>query len=180
MLGKIMRIFIQSSDEFLVKEKELITSDVSERALCGAFVPTIMKYLEGTEFENYYTDIEYNRNFDRRVKTIIDDQNKVVPITCDLIVHSRGENPEQDNLIAIEMKKAKHPKKEKDKDRIRLKALTQPNNNSQIVTSKGKILPLHVCGYKLGVFYELCDKRSEIKIEYYVGGSLYKTYQRGF
>lgn len=41
----------------------------------------------------------------RFVKTIYNDDLKVVSIVCDLIVHSRGEILEKDNLIALEMKK---------------------------------------------------------------------------
>ena len=40
-----------------------------------------------------------------RVKTIYNNDLKVVTIICDLIVHSRGEIVEKDNLIALEMKK---------------------------------------------------------------------------
>ncbi len=49
----------------------------------------------------------------------------VIPITWDIIVQSRGEYINQDNLIAIEMKKSSNTKAEKDKDRERLIALTE-------------------------------------------------------
>lgn len=55
--------------------------------------------------KGYYADVEYNRNKDGRVKTILNKKMEVVTINCDLILHSRGNNTKCDNLIAIEMKK---------------------------------------------------------------------------
>ncbi len=46
-------------------------------------------------------------------------------IICDLIVHSRGEIVEKDNLIALEMKKAYRSMQEKENDKTRLVALTK-------------------------------------------------------
>lgn len=48
---------------------------------------------------------------------------EVVNITCDLIVYSRWKKQNQDNIIAIEMKKKSHPDSENDKNRLKLKAL---------------------------------------------------------
>ena len=52
-------------------------------------------------------DTEYNRN-GGSLKTIFDNERdlKVIKVTCDIIVHSRGKNIKQDNLICIEMKKS--------------------------------------------------------------------------
>ena len=116
MFGRLMQIFIDCSDLFLVNERNLILSGVSERCLCGSFMLILRRALDNSEFANYYSDIEYNRNFNGLVKTIIDDNMEVVNITCDLIIHSRGEIPKQDNLIAIEMKRDNHPEAEKEKD----------------------------------------------------------------
>jgi hypothetical protein len=85
-----------------------------------------------------------------------------------------------DNLIAIEMKRDNHPEAKKNKDRIRLKALTKPINDSNTYSIDGRIFPQHVCGYKLGVFYEISTERRNINIEYYVLGKQYTHYSRRF
>ena len=50
-------------------------------------------------------------------KTIRGPEEQIVTINCDLIVHSRGQNTLQDNLIALEMKKSTG--RQKDKDKVR-------------------------------------------------------------
>ena len=71
---------------------------------------------EDDSYSGYYTDVEYNRNaggIKTIRKTIRGQQEEIIPINCDLILHSRGENVDQDNLIAIEMKKSNAPSAEK-------------------------------------------------------------------
>ena len=75
----------------------------------------------------------------------------VVPIQCDLIVHSRGKNIENDNLIAIEMKKSTRPKSEFIDDRKRLRALTKESYDD-IWSNDGIALPELVCGYDIGIY----------------------------
>ena len=59
-----------------------------------------------TSAQQYKVDVEYNRN-DGALKTAIVGENSVIKsIVCDLILHSRGRIPRQDNLIALEMKKS--------------------------------------------------------------------------
>ena len=120
MFERLMRLFIDSSEAFITDEPALILSGVSERCLCGSFMLRLRGFLDKSEFRDYYCDIEYNRNFDGNIKTIIDDQHVVLDITCDLIVHSRGLNPDRDNLIAIEMKRDIHSPLAKDSDRKRI------------------------------------------------------------
>lgn len=175
-----MQIFIESSEQFVTNETDLILSGVSERCLCGSFMLILRRIIDTTEFARYFSDIEYNRNFDGQIKTIIDDNMQVTDITCDLIIHSRGQVADLDNLIAIEMKRDTHLLTEKNKDRIRLRALTKPINDSETYSVDGRILPQHVCGYKLGVFYEISLIRRQINIEYYVNGLLYSNYTRVF
>jgi len=136
--------------------------------------------LNASDFSNYYSDIEYNRNFDGQIKTIIDDNMEVTNITCDLIIHSRGQIPQQDNLIALEMKRDNHLESEKNKDRIRLRALTKPTNDSLTYSADGRTLPRHVCGYVFGVFYEISIDHRNINIEYYRNGEFYNRYNRNF
>ncbi len=179
MLGNLMNIFITSSDEFLSQQFELISSGVSERCLCGAFMLILNKYIQESPYNQYYTDIEYNRN-GSKLKTIIDDSLIVIPITCDIIVHSRGTIQLQDNLIAIEMKRSDHPPSEKAKDKARLKALTKSDNESTLFSLNGRMFPKYVCGYVLGVYYEINTLLKVINIEYYVDGDIKQTYIRHY
>lgn len=180
MYQQIITLFINSSDKFLDSQEDLILSGVSERNLCGALMTIIRSELDNTELENYHADIEYNRNFDGKIKTIINNNMEVVNITCDLIIHSRGENEMQDNLIAIEMKRDTHKEDDKNSDKIRLKALTKNKNDTNTYSADGKTFPEHVCGYILGVFYEISMENRNVKIEYYRNGAHVSTYTRNF
>lgn len=106
---EMVALFEKANKAFLENDVGLLCNDVAERTLCGALMYHLRRSIDGkTEYKGYYADVEYNRN-DGRVKTIINDDFSVVKINCDLILHSRGLHPEQDNLIALEMKKANRP-----------------------------------------------------------------------
>lgn len=90
-------------------------------------------------------------------------------IICDLIVHNRGEIVEKDNLIALEMKKAYRSMQEKENDKARLVALTKDSYDG-VWSLDGKTLPEHVCGYDLGIYYEIDSKHCLVYIEYYAKG----------
>ena len=92
-----------------------------------------------------------------------------------LILHSRGENPIQDNLIALEMKKSTRPQLEKQKDRERLIALTKDSFDN-IWSNDGHTLPEYVCRYVLGVYYEINYSLNLVLIEYYKQGEMNYTY----
>ncbi|MEB4858353.1 hypothetical protein [Priestia megaterium] len=124
-----------------------------------------------TQYSQYYVDVEYNRNFNKRLKTIKGKDEEVIKINCDLILHSRGENLDQDNLIAIEMKKSTATRREKEKDRERLKSLTRQSFDN-IWSYDGTSLPEHVCRYLLGVYYEINITSMQVLIEYYQNGEL--------
>ena len=134
---------------------------------------------EDDSYSGYYTDVEYNRNaggIKTIRKTIRGQQEEIIPINCDLILHSRGENVDQDNLIAIEMKKSNAPSAEKQKDRERLIALTKDSFDD--VWAWDHNLPEHVCRYVLGVYYEINYRQKEIHIEYYRRGELVRSYSK--
>lgn len=78
-------------------------SNVAERSLCSTLAQCLYLEIRHSKYSRYYVDIEYNRN-NGRVKTIYNDDLKIVTIICDLIVYSRGEIVAKDNLIALEMK----------------------------------------------------------------------------
>lgn len=87
-------------------------------------------------------------------------------------------NVDQDNLIAIEMKKSNAPSAEKQKDRERLIALTKDSFDD--VWAWDHNLPEHVCRYVLGVYYEINYRQKEIHIEYYRRGELVRSYSNHF
>jgi hypothetical protein len=173
MLDDMVAIFETANKAFLDHESANILLGVSERSLCGSLMLYLRRVLDETRYAAYHVDIEYNRNKDGKLKTIINGSPQPITICCDLIVHSRGAIVGQDNLIALEMKRNTHPKEEKDKDKLRLKCLTK-DSFDDVWSFDGKHLPEHVCRYVLGVYYELNVDKRQIIIKYYVKGKLSK------
>lgn len=179
MLTDMIAIFETANVCFLKKETDSILLGVSERNLCGSLMLQLRGALDATRYRPYHVDIEYNRNKDGKLKTILNGHPTPISICCDLIVHSRGEIPSQDNLIALEMKRSTHSKGEKDKDKIRLKCLTK-DSFDDVWSFDGKHLPEYVCRYVLGVYYELNTESRHVDIKYYVKGKLFKEHRLGF
>lgn len=177
-LNILINIFEQANGRFLTDDKNHILSGVAERCLCGSLQKLIWEELITTKYRHYHVDVEYNRN-QGKVKTIIDDNCEVMTVNCDLIIHSRGEVIAQDNLLALEMKKSERPLAEKNKDRKRLIALTKLSYDD-IWSNDGEAFPEHVCGYLLGVYYEINIRNKTAQIEYYCVGRLYRKYKLKF
>ncbi len=179
-LEELERIFEHANQMFLKQNAMLFEAQVSERTLCGALMIELHEALKYTKYKDYFVDVEYNRNVGGTLKTIKKTiqglEQQIVPINCDLIVHSRGQKKFQDNLIALEMKKSNAIKKDKDKDRVRLECLTK-SKNQDIWSYDGKVFPEHVCGYGLGIYYEVNFKMKAILVEYYKKGELYYKYK---
>ena len=169
--------FEQANNHFMSEERELLVSRVSERNLCGALMLKMHQYLP-QKYSSYHVDVEYNRN-QGQLKTIMEDDLSIVNITCDLIVHSRGENIQQDNLICLEMKKSSRQGREKTKDRERVRVLTKESYDD-VWSYDGETFPEHVCRYVLGIYYEIDYRRNRILIEYYSKGALVKEYFLNF
>lgn len=176
-MDKQKKIFNKANDKFLFKSKQLIYDDVSERCLCSELKAFLREELNNTEYKDYYIDNEYNRNCGN-VKTTINGQMKEIKIQCDLIIHSRGNNEQRDNLIAIEMKKSYQTEEEKDSDRDRLCALTKGKHDDEVYSYDGKTFPKHVCGYGLGVYYEVDKDERKVLIEYYKNGVMCERYEK--
>ncbi|NBA88293.1 hypothetical protein GVN16_21150 [Emticicia sp. CRIBPO] len=179
MLSKIQLLFETANNKFLSKESEAILSGVSERNLCGSLMLYIREELNNSPYKEYYTDIEYNRKQDGKIKTIVQGEYEIIQICCDLIIHSRGENIKQDNLIAIEMKRSTHSQAEKRKDKIRLKCLTRDTFDG-IWSYDGKTFPEHVCRYVLGVYYEINVEHRKIEFQYMTKGKMFKQFSISF
>lgn len=173
-------IFEKANKCFLERNPMLFEMKVSERTLCGALMIELHEAIKNTAYSSYFVDVEYNRNVGGKLKTLqktikgLDEQ--IVTINCDLIVHSRGQSLFQDNLIALEMKKSIGRKMDKNSDRIRLQCLTK-NSEQDVWSYGGKVFPEHVCGYQLGIYYEVNFSQNCILVEYYKNGYCYHQYK---
>lgn len=176
---ELVNLFEKANKDFLSAEQSLFFNRVSERTLCGAFMLHLHALISlDISFSKYYTDVEYNRNkgsIKTIKKTVKSQKEDIIPINCDLILHSRGECPEQDNLIALEMKKSTNRASDKQKDRERLVALTK-DSFDDIWSFDGQALPEHVCRYILGVYYEINYSRKLVLVEYYRQGIMTNEY----
>ena len=175
----MVSLFEQANTQFINSDCSLIWSNVNERTLCGALMLHLHDLIkEQPEYDGYFTDVEYNRNkgqIKTIMKTIMGPREEIIRINCDLILHSRGLHPEQDNLIAIEMKKSNRPREEKEKDCNRLLALTK-DSFDDIWSFDGHTLPEHVCRYILGVYYEINIRNQKIIIRYFQQGEERENY----
>ena len=180
---EIVELFQTTNNGLLSTDRSLFVNGVSERTLCGALMLHIHDFIRSDpSFDGYYVDVEYNRNkgsIKTICKTIQGPGEQIIEINCDLILHSRGENTVQDNLLAIEMKKSTRTRAEKRMDRERLVALTKDSFND-VWAWDGQNLPEHVCRYLLGVYYEINYRRKEILIEYYRRGRKVHSYTLEF
>lgn len=174
----IRQIFEQSMDAFLQKEVQALLEGVNERNNCARCSIYMQEIANNFGLGNYYADAEYNRKQNGQVKTILNGEMKVVQISCDLLLHSRGKMHE-DNLIAVEMKKYETRDDDKRKDRERLCALTKVSYDD-IWSNDGVTLPEHVCGYILGVFIEIDRNNRRCNFEYYENGNLFENKTRFF
>lgn len=182
-------LFETAFAKFRRDEYPHILSGVNERSLCGRLAialheqltsELVTHFLNPQELSQYLVDIEYNRTYGGRIKTILGEEYTTVVINCDVIVHTRGASEDHDNLLAIEMKKSHHRKSEKEKDRKRLRALTQPRHTRDHWSDDGYTLPEQVCGYKLGAYLELDLKAERWLVELYGSGRLLDTYYQPF
>lgn len=166
--NKMYELFNMAFERFLIKDASSIRNNASERHLCARLGFQFEFLLANYDLEAYYADPEYNRKQNGRIKTILSGAMEVVPITCDLILHSRGEN-ERDNLIAMEMAKPDKTTEQIHSDRLRLMALTK-SSFDDVWSYDGKVHPEHVCGYLLGAFIMIESSKSRATVEFFVNG----------
>lgn len=170
---KLRKIIEPALNDFFSKELSSILADVSERNLCARLAMHFENRMREFGLTGYYADPEYNRKQNGLVKTIISGDYEVIQITCDLIVHSRGEIPKKDNLIAIEMAKANKPEADLMSDRNRLIALTKAPTDD-IWSMDGKTFPEHVCGYVKGLYLIIDRANRQAQLEHYANGETSK------
>lgn len=162
-------IFECALSDFFKAELSSILDDVAERNLCGRLAIHLERHMAEKGLSGYYADTEYNRKQGGLVKTILSGNMEIIPITCDLIVHSRGEILQQDNLIAIEMAKPNKVFQDFKADRKRLMALTK-SSYDDIWSFDGSALPEHVCGYVKGAYLIIDRRKREATLESYTQG----------
>lgn len=168
----IESVFDASLKSFLTQELQEILEGVNERSNCARWAMYLEMAARDRGLTDYIADAEYNRKQDGKIKTILDEHYVVVTINCDLVLHSRGANIAEDNLIAIEVKKSERPEGEKESDRKRLRALTKESFDDTW-NNDGTMPPEHVCGYRLGVFVELDRVRRLCIVERYRSGEFF-------
>lgn len=177
---RLIDLFKDSLENFFPNEIENILSGISERNLCGRLAIYVDRLLPKYLLEKYYVaDPEYNSMQNGQIKMIVNEKMEEIVISCDLIVHSRGKTVEKDNLIAVEMKKSTRPLHEKEKDKIRLRALTRQSFDG-IYSNDGKTHPEYVCGYQIGFYIELDIEKRKCFIEEYIDGNLANNWIASF
>ena len=170
---ELIGIFEKVKEKFLKDEKEIIRIDINERTLSARLMFHLQTILLEDElyrekYKTYSVDCEYNRINEYKIKTlkryenfeIDDNSDKIRKIFPDIILHKRKE---EDNLIVIEMKKSTSNNKDcKEKDRERLKIMTDLNDPNNF-------------NYTLGVYFEvdIIGNNNHI-IEFFVNGKEYK------
>lgn len=175
--AKFLNKIIDSAlDDFFKIEISSILSDVAERSLCGRLAIHFENHMKAAGLVGYYADPEYNRKQEGQVKTILNGNMEIISITCDLIIHSRGENISKDNLIAIEMAKPNKTAAEMQSDRNRLMALTKASYDD-VWSNDGTAHPEHVCGYVKGIFLIVDRNTRKAQLESYAHGALSKPAQ---
>src|SRR5947209_1485391 len=87
----LREVFEKSIDLFFQREVQEVLEGVNERNNCGRLAIYMQQVAHEYGLTEYFADTEYNRKQNGAVKTILDSQMKVVPINCDLILHSRGQ-----------------------------------------------------------------------------------------
>ncbi|WP_158664925.1 hypothetical protein [Pseudomonas sp. SWI44] len=164
----LYELFKRGLNEFLRVDASLIRDNAAERNLCARLGYQFEYLLREYGLAGYYADAEHNRKQHGEIKTIIRGKDEVIQVTCDLIVHSRGEQL-HDNLIAVEMAKPDKSKEENLSDRNRLIALTK-QTFSDVWSNNGKTLPEHVCGYLLGAFIMVDRLKKFVSVEFFEEG----------
>ncbi|WP_195618334.1 hypothetical protein [Clostridium paraputrificum] len=159
-VSELIQLFEKSNENFLRKDIKLLDIGLCERCMCGSLAIRLHDiFMCKSKYNKYYVDIEYNRQGLGDPKIIDEFGGRIF---TDIIVHSRGELPDCDNLIAIEMKIKENSDNVKNSlDRKRLMLMTGENRSNGTVS-----------GYQLGVFYEIDRREKTILIEYFSRGEV--------
>jgi len=152
---ELKKKFEEANTKFLNNNKVIIKRYLSERCLCANLAYELRDVFKECGYNDIYVDVEYNRDEYNIKKIYSYIHNKCKNIVCDLIVHDRNDN----NYLALEMKKIPEDNESTNKDRERLEILTNKD---------------HYC-YEIGIFYELSIDDGRIEICYYKDGKMIET-----
>ncbi len=167
MRENLKELFNESIAIFFDAESKNIAGGTSEQNLCCRLAMIMENKMKEKGIQGYYADTEYNRmTYDKVKKIWVENQQK--KIYSDLIVHSRGEIPDEDNLIAIEMKKSTRPYLKRESDKHRLKSMTKHGTSLE-----------YVCGYKIGFYIEIDIAKKSYNIEEFREGDSVGSCIRG-
>lgn len=172
-LDTLVQIYEAAFQTFAERDFQLLDSNAHEQSWSHRIAMYMEMMARRMELDpRYQVDCEYNRNGNgvKRIRT----GARTPSITCDIILHSRGQIEEQDNLIAIEIKKSVRPLGAKNAYRDRIVALTRGMEGVEMYEWKGSYLPLYVCGYGFGVYLEFNVNEMMLLEERYVSGALTK------
>jgi hypothetical protein len=165
-------LFDEAIREFLTRESILVRKKAHEQSFCGRLAIYLDHAKNRRGLEQYYVDVEYNRRGEGRKQILHPITHLPINVVCDLLLHSRGKL-QDDNLIAVEMKKSGGRRNHKQRDRERLQALTLP---PPCVGAD----PDYVCGYQLGYYLEVNSENASLLVEEYCRGNLTKSVRRDF
>lgn len=169
-ISTLETVYVFAFNTFINRDLQLIHSNAHEQSWSHR-IASYMEHAANAACPGYHVDCEYNRNGDglKQIRTL---DGKVANITCDIILHSRGSIPEEDNLIAIEIKKSNRKLEHKNDDRERVKALTMSIDGEELYSYNGSMLPRYVCGYGMGIYLEYDVGSKKFIEEFYADGML--------
>ncbi|MBE6123975.1 MAG: hypothetical protein E7184_00325 [Erysipelotrichaceae bacterium] len=150
----ILELFLKARDTFLDSNRDLIKLNLNERNYCHHLACEITSLLRQSNFKKYFCDVEYNRDHGQ-IKTIKTNDGNIRNINVDLIIHSRCNDEENDNMLALEMKKISNTDQDIENDRERLRYLTNMNREYR---------------YKYGILFLIDCNNVKANIEIYQNG----------
>lgn len=172
---RLMDMFYTANRNMLQTEISQIELGVSERSICASLKSKLESLLLEYGFDGYFVDVEYNRGKGGMVKAISVDGCTPVPITCDLIIHSRGKRA-SDNLLCLEMKKRGGSGVSSDKKRLRI--LTSNSHDVYTIEFQGN--RWLVADYLVGIYYEYDAAARNVYFEYYADGKMQHSESMSF
>lgn len=101
------------------------------------------------EFWEYSVDLEFNRTEGGNSKIVLQD-GLYRKTRCDILLHSKGRNKTQENLLIIELKKGDKTNKVDDDLKEISRMVSPPEENAQ---------DTKICGTLLGVFLRIYPDR---------------------
>jgi len=157
--AKISQVLLAAIERLFREDIFLLKYDVHEQTISHR----IAVYLE-SHFSEHHVDCEYNNDLDSetgRKQVYFPSENAISPVIPDIVVHHRGLNGPEHNLLVIELKKLPGTPSELARDRDKLCGFTASDQESHL-------------SYRCGAFVTLGVKEAagKYKIEWFEQGVL--------